>query len=69
MNADYFGIKIRKIEPVINPVEGLKVKLPLILAHPVLGKGVGNIFYLIHVSANSFFLFSGVAIAKRPRLE
>ena len=32
---DYFGMKIRKIEPVKNPVEGLKVKFPLILAHPV----------------------------------
>ena len=34
--GDYFGMKIRKIEPVINPVEGLKVKFPLILAHPVM---------------------------------
>ena len=37
LDVDYFGIKIRKIEPVINPVEGLIFKFPLILAHPVHG--------------------------------
>ena len=33
--GDYFGMKIRKIGPVINAVEGPKLKFPLILAHPV----------------------------------
>ena len=35
LNVEYFGIKIRKIEPVINPVEGFKVKVPFFLGHPV----------------------------------
>ena len=39
LNADYFGIKIRKIEPVIKPVikpvEGFKVKVSFFLGHPV----------------------------------
>ena len=36
LNVDYFGIKIRKIEPVIKPVEGFKVKVSFFLGHPVL---------------------------------
>ena len=41
--GDYFGMKIRKIEPVINAVEGPKLKFPLILAHPVLPCSRGEI--------------------------
>ena len=35
----------------------------------VLGEGVCNIFVLIHVAANSFFICSRVTIAKCPRWE
>ena len=35
LHADYFGAKIRKIQPVTKAVEGFKVKVSFFLGHPV----------------------------------
>ena len=35
LHASYFGAKIRKIELVIKPVEGFKIKVSFFLGHPV----------------------------------